>query len=426
MAGPLYWIWLQKALGQGNYKANVLLDVMNSPEAVYHMSKQDLLDTKIFLPKEVDKILQTDISFAEKQLAKAEKCGCTVLTPEDSAYPKCFLHVGAIPLALYVLGDLSTLSQELALTIVGTRESTQHGQNTAAKLSHDLCAAGCTIVSGLAVGIDYAAHEGALSLGGRTIGLLACGVDVDYPKASNALKRRILDANGALISEFFFGDRPLPFHFNIRNRLMSGIASGVIVVQAPLVSGALNTASHALEQGVDVFATPGDIFDPLMAGCNALIQQGAKMVINVYSILEEYILRFPNIIDVRTTRKKILEAPPLTRAQLQEKKLPFGKGSFFGRRKKPKMEPANSTAGLLGKDTSKKAEKKAAPVREVVLPDGISENAKLVFEKIENTPISCDSLKQSTGIPISDLLVALTELEIFGLVRALPGQQYSR
>lgn len=434
MTEAVYWIWLQNALKQGNVKALSLLKLAGSPENIFNMTRTQLLETKLFSENEARKI-QHDMTldFAKRQLDAADKCGCSVLTPDSDDYPQCFRGMDALALALYVKGSLAGLENELVITMVGTRDCTPEGQETTAKLSYDLTAAGCTIASGLAVGIDYAAHEGALILGGRTIGMLACGADVNYPAASKQLKKRILDCGGAIFSEFFFGARPEPYHFNIRNRLMAGISSGVVVTQAPLRSGAMNTAHHALSQGLDVFSLPGDIFDTRMAGCNALIGDGAKMVLNVYSILEEYRDKFPSIVDVKTTRQKIMSVPALKSGQLDELKLPSGKGLFQRMRSKAKarkrssmpLNPANDGAGSFEVAVNPKG-RSAKPPAKVELPQAVSDEARVVFEKIGDTPASCDELRSITGLTMSNLLVALTELEMFGVIRSLPGQKYIR
>lgn len=285
MTDVIYWIWMQRALGAGSIKTDKVLRQIGSPDLLYHMTREQIADTGLFAPGEIDKIKSVSLEDAQEIVRLAGKYACTIVTPDDMNYPVGFQNIACMPCVLYVKGDLSGLNEELMLTLVGTRESTAYGENTARRLSYDLAAAGCVVVSGLAVGIDYASHEGALAAHGRTIGLLACGQDIDYPSLSHDLKKSILDSGGALISEFPFGEKPFRYHFNIRNRLLSGISAGVVVVQAPERSGALNTARHALEQNRDIFAVPGEIFDVSMAGCNRLIRDGGKIVIDRKSVV---------------------------------------------------------------------------------------------------------------------------------------------
>ena len=413
MSDTVYWIWLQNALGVGNPKADWVIEQIGSPEKFYQMTEQALRDTGIFASKEIQKIKSAKLEDAEKALARAEKYGYSVITPPHPDYPGGFLHINAAPCALYAKGDMSHLEDELLITIVGTRSATQYGLDSAFRLAYDLAAAGCTVVSGLATGIDCAAHEGDLAAGGRTIGLLACGMDIDYPRASHDLKERILQAGGCFFSEFPFGMRAFAPNFNIRNRLVAGISSGVLVVQAPEKSGALNTARHAMEQGKDIFAVPGEIFDKSMVGCNRLIQDGCKMVLNVYSILEEYKGRFPDKIDPAQIVRKIQAASRKntpTPHNLPRKVIPVT----------PASEPSN--IGMVAQETF-------TPVRkysdEELSRMELSETAKKIYQALDAQPADCETLAQSTGISASTLMAGLTELELSGLAQCHPGKRYT-
>ncbi len=412
MTDAIYWVWMQRALGVGSIKADKVLRQIGSPDLLYDMTREQMMQTGLFAPGEIDKIKSVSLEDARETLRLAQKYECTVITPDHSDYPVGFRNIDCIPCALYVKGDLSGLNDDLLLTLVGTRQSTSYGELTARRLSFDLAAAGCVVVSGLAVGIDYASHEGALASHGRTIGLLACGQDINYPSLSHDLKKQILDSGGALITEFPFGERPVRYHFNIRNRILSGISAGVVVVQAPERSGALNTAHHALEQNRDVFAVPGEIFDISMAGCNQLIREGSKIVINVYSILEEYINRFPDKMDPRTIVSKVQHAS--------------GKNikPIINRPKKVKHVSHSSNKQEL----DMVAQESHIPILKLSEQElkqrGVSELAAQIYQLIDSQPVDCESITAKTGYSAMEVLAALTELELEELISSLPGKRY--
>ncbi len=414
MADVIYWIWMQHALGAGSMKTDKVIRQIGSPELLYQMNREQLAKCGIFAPGEIEKIKSKSLEGAKECLRLAEKHACTIITPDDSDYPFGFRNIECMPCVLYVKGDLTGLNEELLLTLVGTRESTGYGENTARRLAFDLAAAGCVVVSGLAAGIDYACHEGALAAHGRTIGLLACGLDVDYPASSHDLKQRILESGGALISEFPFGERAARYHFNIRNRLLSGISSGVVVVQAPERSGALNTARHALEQNRDVFAVPGEIFDVSMAGCNRLIRDGGKIVINVYSILEEYINRFPDKMDPKTIVAKI--------------RLASGIKTVFPANIPRKIRHVSCDPGSGELPAAAHNSVCASAVKlseQELLGMGVSVWAAAVYENLSIGPVDCDYLFAQTGLSAMETMAALTELELLELVNSLPGKRYT-
>ena len=219
------------------------------------------------------------------EMAKVERAGAALLTPEDANYPSLLKNLPDPPLALYLRGTILP-QDDLALAMVGTRKATGYGRDAAAFFARQLAQQGVTIVSGLAHGIDSAAHRSALEAGGRTIAVLGCGIDRVYPPDHAELARQITQ-QGALISEFPVGSKPEARHFPRRNRIISGLSLGVLVVEAPEKSGAMITADLAAEQGRDVFAVPGTIFNAASTGTNRLIQDGAKLVMTVEDILDE-------------------------------------------------------------------------------------------------------------------------------------------
>lgn len=221
----------------------------------------------------------------EREWERLRSLGARVLVEEDDAYPAALREIADPPPLLFVRGDLSE-DDQWAMAVVGTRRATAYGRQVADRFVADLAAAGVTIVSGLARGIDTVAHRAALEAGGRTIAVLANGLDEVYPPENRALSERIA-SSGALVSEFSPGTRPDAANFPRRNRIISGLCLGTLVVEAGYSSGALITADFALEQGRDVFAVPGSVFSPMSAGCHQLIRDGAKPATSATDILEE-------------------------------------------------------------------------------------------------------------------------------------------
>jgi DNA processing protein len=236
----------------------------------------------------------------DQEAAKAKKIGAKIITLMDEDYPELLKQIYDPPPVLYVLGDISTLKYN-AVAIVGTRKATAYGRNVAESFARELALFEINVVSGMARGIDSYAHKGAAEVGGPTTAVLGCGVDIIYPPENMQLARNIMNC-GCIISSFPLGQRPLAGNFPARNRIISGLSLGTVVVEAAEKSGSLITADFSLEQGREVFAVPGSIFSPYSRGTHKLIKQGAKLVENVTDILEELCLAGEG--DVRPEIKK--------------------------------------------------------------------------------------------------------------------------
>ncbi|MGC9100734.1 MAG: DNA-processing protein DprA [Caldisericum sp.] len=224
------------------------------------------------------------IEFAEKEIEKAKEYNVKLIPFYDEKYPNALSLLKDKPILLYVKGDFIEFPKD-AVAIVGSRKCTNYGKSVAYKIAYDLASVGVSIVSGLAYGIDSAAHNGALDANGKTIAILGSGIDVIYPRDHLSLSRKI-EENGFIVSEFPFGTEPMKYNFPFRNRIISALSLGVIVVEAELKSGSLITAMHAIEQGKEVFAVPGNITSPTSLGTNALIRDGAIPLLDVNDIFE--------------------------------------------------------------------------------------------------------------------------------------------
>jgi DNA processing protein len=281
-----YWLALSLTPGVGSTLIKRLLDQFDNPEAVFQAPMKELLRIEGLGEKVALEIRKGPLEkTVERELSLLKEVGGTILTLKDDAYPKRLRDIYDPPAVLYVRGELKK-EDELAVSIVGSRKTSPYGRWITEKVSQELARHGVTIVSGMARGIDSLAHWGAVSAGGRTIAVLGCGVDVIYPSENRNLFRKIIDC-GAVLSEFRMGSPPEAGHFPKRNRIISGLSLGVVVVEASAKSGSLLTAGYALEQGREVFAVPGNVGFEGSRGTNRLIKQGAKMVESSEDILEE-------------------------------------------------------------------------------------------------------------------------------------------
>jgi DNA processing protein len=280
-----YWVGFNLVKGIGPMKVRALLDYFGDLGNAWHADTAALsqagLDRRA-LSSLLKARAQLDL---DAELGKLAERGIKALTWHDPDYPPRLLQIPDPPPVLYMRGRLAA-EDEWAVAVVGTRRASAYGKNVTQRLVTDLAVNHVTIVSGLARGIDGEAHRVALKAGGRTVAVLGCGLDLIYPPEHHNLAREILE-NGALVSEYPLGTRPEASNFPPRNRIISGLSLGVLVIEAGLKSGALITADYAADQGRDVFAVPGNLFVRSSAGTNRLIQDGAKLVTGAEDVLEE-------------------------------------------------------------------------------------------------------------------------------------------
>ncbi|HEY6292703.1 MAG TPA: DNA-processing protein DprA [Terriglobia bacterium] len=371
------WLGLGRVEGLGIRSAQKLVEHFGSPEAVYAASLTALEGCG--LAARVAERLRggAGLAEAEREMVEAEKLGCQLAVFGSPGYPPLLKQIADPPLALYVRGDGALLARH-AVAMVGTRRPTAYGSSVAHRLAADLARRQIVIVSGLARGIDSASHRGALEVQGKTVAVLGCGVDVVYPRESKRLTEQIIES-GAVVSEFPLGTSPQPENFPIRNRIISGLALGVVVVEAAEYSGSLITARLASEQDREVYAVPGNITSAQSFGPNLLIKQGAKLVDNWMDVVEEF--------------------PAAVRTQLVPSREGFETGE--GAETPTLFEPA--------------------------LTSGLSEDQKAVYDAPRaDQALFIDSIFGQVALPQPRVLSALLELEINGLVRQLPGKNFVR
>jgi DNA processing protein len=379
-----YWIALKAVEDVGCVGFKALLAAFSSPRAAFSATARTLQAVPGIGPKTADHIRSfSDWAMAEKEINRAGKLHVAIVTCEDPQYPQNLLNSYDYPPFLYVKGSL--FPSEVCIAIVGSRLASTYGRYVTEKLSRELALTGITVISGLARGIDAAAHRGALAGKGRTIAVLGCGLDVVYPPENRELAEAIA-ASGALVTEFPFQTPPNAPNFPSRNRIISGISLGVVVVEAGEKSGSLITARIAAEQGRSVFAVPGAIEAAGSRGTNRLIKQGAKLIENVEDILDEILPQAGLSPAISASQARTVSVGAKCTRQDNVK------GSI------PAQSPAH-IAGLTGAEGA-------------LLP--------LITQK----PIAVDDLIAASRLTAQEVLNGLLVLELQGLIRQLPGKMF--
>ncbi len=300
-----YWVGFSLARGIGPVRLRTLIEIFGSVEAAWKASEAALRSAKLN-DRVIDSLLQIRHQHdLDAVLARVEREGVRVLTWESPDYPVLLAQLTDAPPVLYVRGAI-TPADEWAVAMVGTRKATVYGREVARRLAEELGRSGVTVVSGLARGIDGIAHKAAIEAGGRSIAVLGSGVDQVYPPEHRRLAEAIAD-NGAILSDYPLGTKPEAQNFPPRNRIISGLSLGTIVVEAGLHSGALITADFALDQGREVFAVPGSILSPGSSGCNRLLRDGAHVLTEVRDVLE--VLHLGQVLEKQAARMVLPETP---------------------------------------------------------------------------------------------------------------------
>jgi DNA processing protein len=355
------WVALNMVEGLKSIHRASLIRSFGSAENVFRQTEMDLMTVPEIKGELAHRIAHFEQRAAEREIACAERSGIEILTQVDDRYPELLKTIPDPPVVLYVRGDLP--KDHIPVALVGSRKATPYGLNVTHSLARDLAAAGVTIVSGLARGVDARAHHATLEAGGRTIAVLGSGIDVIYPSEHRTLAEKI-SGSGALISEFPLGTAPNRDNFPVRNRIISGLSHLVVVIEASDKSGSLITARMAAEQGREVMAVPGSIFNEQSRGCNALIKDGAALARNWEDVIAEL--------------------------------------------------PHQIAAGLLTG---------AGPSRE----EHLTEDEKNIIALLSfEQPSHVDQIAQKSGIKSQDLLGTLVNLELKNYITQTPGKNFLR
>ncbi len=464
----IYWIWLAETLGYGSELAVKLVNAFGNASAVHGIDPSDIDSLKegMFTDREAKKakllLENRDTSDAERILEEAAKAGQRVLVPTDRDYPHNLRSLRNAPMVLYVKGRLPEMNDVLCVSVVGTRTMSEAGRRNSYAMGYGLAAGGAIVVSGMALGCDGAALCGAVSGGGRTIAVLGCGVDVIYPKDHACLYDTILK-NGAIVSEYPPGTRPIKHHFPQRNRIISGLSSGSVIVEGNCTSGALITAKHAIVQGRNVFAMPGEIGAPGSEGVNELIKSGVFTAISAEDVLVEYEFIYPHCVNMKTYRRAMRKldvetesADALAKLRVSSRggKNYYGTSSYGGRdslsqvlpftskTKAPKVKRADKknadapvTMGRLAEPVKTSPKKDEMPKTSEARHGTVLSRAELdILDEVNikvygmmkpDVPTLPDELA-SSGISVSDVMSSLAVLEIVGMVEAHPGGYFTR
>lgn len=395
MNEKIYWVWLQSALGiSPSVKSDELVSYFGSAKELYFAGEYEWRISGILSPSQITKLKKTELSVGEKIVSQCIKNNWQIITPDDGKYPSMLFKLPNFPSVLYTIGDLDCLKNKISIAVVGTRQPTRNSACIARALSSSMVRSDAVIVSGGALGIDSAAHTGALDEKGKTIAVLGCGFNCNYLEANRALRNEI-SQNGALITEYPPDTQALGRNFPVRNRIISGLSYGTVVIEASEKSGSLITANYALEQGRDVFAVPGDITSSGFTGTNKLIHDGAKPIFSAMDILEEYAMRYPDKMDI----DKI------------ESQLTMKTYSDPPSKKKTDDNPQKSDS---------------ADVKFIKFPEPplLSDNARKIYRAFDTIQMQADEIILKTSLDAGSFSSAMTELEMFDLIELCAGKTY--
>ena len=395
-----HWVWLS-TIGLSITSEHILLDRYEDPERIYEASEDDLRE--LLPPGEAAAVLsRRSLGYADKVLEDCAKLQVQILTIRDALYPNRLRNIDSPPIVLYVRGTMPVIDDEVAITVVGTRKPSDTGAQIAETLAYDLAQGGALIISGMAEGIDGAAHRGALRAGKKTIAVFGCGIDHCYPAFHEDLMKQII-ANGCVISEYAPGMMPARWTFPARNRIMAGLSLGTLVVSAPMRSGSLITANIALDQGRDVFCVPGALDDATFEGSNDLIKTGATPVTEAGDILDTYSFRYPQL--------RPFTAKETEKGYFSSIKKTFG----LGKKKKGKTAKEAVPAVPVQKD---------APDADAIIAELTLDIEKEIIAALAAGFTHADQIVEETQRPAKEVLSHLTMLELAGFVRRKPGNYF--
>ena len=418
----MYWIWLAEKFGIASKEFPRLAENYRDPYDVYRLDEEEIEQLEGIGDGVKKKLCDKSLERAYSIMRYCAKHKIGVIGYWDVGYPSRLKTIEDPPVLLYCLGAMPKMDQRLCIGMVGTRKMSEYGKQSALRISYELASAGVCVVSGMALGIDGVCACGALEAGGSTVAVLGCGVSVTYPKEHARLMKQIAK-HGAVISEYPPEEAPKAENFPKRNRIISGLCQGVVVVECAKRSGALITASRAIAQGRELFALPGKIDDSSSAGPNELIQDGANVVLGATDIIDHYGFLYGDVIDygglTKARRRFDLDDKTLKKYGVESRKIKGGH-----------TDPQTDEAAPP-KQTPKA---QSAPVSEEPLIIASSDNAAIVealdadtrkiYELLpDGKAFTLDSVN-ADGADVGAIMTALTVLEISGLVESRPGGAY--
>ena len=393
-----------------------LLHHFQDPENVYFADPDSYRQIEGLSPEGMEALKDKALRPAEKILEDCRKEKLQILTYQDAAYPNRLKNISDPPLVFYYKGRLPDFDGLPLIGVVGTRGASPYGLTAAKRMGYQIARCGGIVVSGMAFGIDGMAMRGALTGGGAVVGVLGCGAEQIYPVSNRSLFEDT-ESYGCILSEFPPGTPPLARNFPKRNRIISGLSGGVLVVEAPEKSGALITARQAADQGRDVFVVPGNIDVPTFVGSNRLLRDGAIAVSHGWDIMSEYEAQFPDKIR-KDMGQNQLSASPEELAQNAE--APAEVGKVAQKPKKPAQKKIQKQ-DIKKKDVDKAASSPYSDVNDI-LPK-LSDDEQTIVSAIGKEERLVDDVIAETGLPVGKVLAMLTLLEVKGVVKRLPGKR---
>ena len=392
-----YWLWLANLPRTGSQVKLALLEHFGSPENIYYADKEEYLLVEGMNRPAAESLGDKSLAAADRILGDCDRLGLRIVTKQDVEYPDRLRNIYDPPLLLYIQGRMPRFDDEVAVAMVGTRRASPYAMEMGEKLAFQMAGLGAVIVSGLAAGGDAAAHRGALRAGGFTAAVIGGGHDIVYPRENRFLYEDIA-ARGVILSEYPPGSEHMGSHFPVRNRIISGLSLGVVVIEAPERSGALITASRALDQGKDVFVIPGQVGDYRCAGSNGLLRDGAGVATDAWDVLSGYAGKYPH--KIRSLR---MEEPRR-----------FGGAS--------PAEKSRRAGNELSAGKPKAPEK---PVLDLSGDHGLTDDQTRIIRALNGRTLQVDDLIEETQISTRRVLAALTILELDRIVTQESGKRFS-
>ena len=415
----VHWIWLAHRPGLTDRAKVALLQHFSDPEDIFFADKQAFDHIENVTEEGIQSLRDKNLTSAEEILDACRRENLHILTYRDAAYPVRLKNISDPPIVLYYKGNLPDLDGSPVIGVVGTRKASAYGLQTAKRMGYQLGRCGGIVVSGMAYGIDSMAMAGALTSGMPVVGVLGCGADVVYPPSNRGLFSDV-ERYGCILSEFAPGTPPVKWNFPKRNRIISGLSCGVLVVEAPEKSGALITARQAADQGRDVFVVPGNIDIPGFVGSNRLLRDGAIAVSSGWDILSEYEGLYPDKIHRDDVAARQTVYPDEIMKVASEVDRPVLEAA-----KKPEKA---MTKAHLKKETKKKAIDKEPSAPYIDLNDTLSKlspDERAIVTGLRNGERLVDDVIAETGLTTGKLLAALTMLELKGIIKRHPGKRIS-
>lgn len=397
MAQLKYWLWLTSLPRIGSQMKLSLLEHFGDPEKIFFADQEEYFLVQGMSRAAAASLADKSLDAADRILGDCDRLGLQIITKQDVAYPDRLRNIYDPPLVLYVQGRMLQFDDEVAIAMVGTRRASPYAMEAGEKLAFQMAGLGAVIVSGLAAGGDAAAHRGALRAGGFTAAVIGGGHDVIYPRENRFLYQDIA-ARGVILSEYPPGTEHVGSHFPVRNRIISGLSLGAVVIEAPERSGALITAGQALDQGKEVFVVPGQMGDYHCAGSNALLRDGAGLVMDAWDVLGGYAGKYPQ--KIRSLR---MEEPRRF-------------GGAPGPAEKPR--PAKKEKSAPPREPEK-------PLLDLSGDHGLTDDQVRIVRTLEGRTVQVDDLVEETQIPTRRVLAALTVLELDRIVTQESGKRFS-